>query len=198
MRGGRHKQAIPLLERVVATFPENSTDLTYAYALYNLGRSLRLAGRPCRRGRGRRSLPSPASARAPVRLSCRARCVEEHEDTLAVELAVLVRLEAEPLPVASSYSALTGRQESPSPTCATLRATTGDRRRSRLPSQRLHLGRRFAGSTRAAASQPESALAELGATRATQAASARDALQSHGARLRPPCRRGSCSKAALS
>jgi hypothetical protein len=30
----------------VAAFPEGSSDLTLAYALYNLGRSLRLAGRP--------------------------------------------------------------------------------------------------------------------------------------------------------
>jgi tetratricopeptide (TPR) repeat protein len=42
---GRYDQAIPLLERAVRAFPENSTGLTYAYALYNLGRSLRLAGR---------------------------------------------------------------------------------------------------------------------------------------------------------
>jgi tetratricopeptide (TPR) repeat protein len=45
MRAGRYGEAIPLLERAVAAFPENSTELTYAYALYNLGRSLRLAGR---------------------------------------------------------------------------------------------------------------------------------------------------------
>ena len=46
MRAGRYQQAIPLLRRAVASFPQGSTDLTYAYALYNLGRSLRLAGRP--------------------------------------------------------------------------------------------------------------------------------------------------------
>jgi len=46
MKAGRYSEAIPLLERAVAGFPENSTDLTYAYALYNLARSLRLAGRP--------------------------------------------------------------------------------------------------------------------------------------------------------
>jgi eukaryotic-like serine/threonine-protein kinase len=46
MNAGRYSEAIPPLERAVATFPENSTELTYAYALYNLGRSLRLAGRP--------------------------------------------------------------------------------------------------------------------------------------------------------
>jgi eukaryotic-like serine/threonine-protein kinase len=46
MNGGRYDQAIPVLKRAVAGFPKNSTDLTYAYALYNLGRSLRLAGKP--------------------------------------------------------------------------------------------------------------------------------------------------------
>jgi serine/threonine protein kinase len=46
MRAGRYTDAIPLLERAVAAFPNDSTELTYAYALYNLGRSLRLAGRP--------------------------------------------------------------------------------------------------------------------------------------------------------
>ena len=35
-----------MLERAVAAFPEGTTDLDYAYALFNLGRSLRLAGRP--------------------------------------------------------------------------------------------------------------------------------------------------------
>ena len=43
---GRYDEAIPVLQRAVAAFPEGSTDLTLAYALYNLGRSLRLAGRP--------------------------------------------------------------------------------------------------------------------------------------------------------
>jgi tetratricopeptide (TPR) repeat protein len=46
MNAGRYNEAIPPLERAVAAFPQDSTDLTYAYALYNLGRSLRLAGRP--------------------------------------------------------------------------------------------------------------------------------------------------------
>jgi hypothetical protein len=35
-----------LLRRAVAAYAKGSTDLGYAYALYNLGRSLRLAGRP--------------------------------------------------------------------------------------------------------------------------------------------------------
>jgi serine/threonine-protein kinase len=46
MNRGRYDEAIPMLQRAVAGFPEGSTDLTLAYALYNLGRSLRLAGRP--------------------------------------------------------------------------------------------------------------------------------------------------------
>ena len=45
MNAGRYDDAIPVLQRAVAAFPADSTDLTYAYALYNLGRSLRLAGR---------------------------------------------------------------------------------------------------------------------------------------------------------
>jgi serine/threonine-protein kinase len=46
MNAGRYDEAISLLRPAVARFPKGSTDLTYAYALYNLGRSLRLAGRP--------------------------------------------------------------------------------------------------------------------------------------------------------
>jgi tetratricopeptide (TPR) repeat protein len=45
MQAGAYDDAIPLLERAVAAFPEGSQELTYAYALYNLGRALRLAGR---------------------------------------------------------------------------------------------------------------------------------------------------------
>jgi eukaryotic-like serine/threonine-protein kinase len=45
MQEGRYDEAIPLLEQAVAAYPEGSQELTYAYALYNLGRSLRLAGR---------------------------------------------------------------------------------------------------------------------------------------------------------
>jgi tetratricopeptide (TPR) repeat protein len=46
MQAGRYDEAIPLLEEAVAAYPDGSSDLTYAYALYNLGRSLRLVGRP--------------------------------------------------------------------------------------------------------------------------------------------------------
>ena len=45
-QAGDHEAAVPVLERAVASFPEDSTDINYAYALYNLGRSLRLSGRP--------------------------------------------------------------------------------------------------------------------------------------------------------
>jgi hypothetical protein len=46
MNQGRYEDAIPLLRRAVNAYGSGSRDLTYAYALYNLGRSLRLAGRP--------------------------------------------------------------------------------------------------------------------------------------------------------
>jgi tetratricopeptide (TPR) repeat protein len=43
---GSYDQAIPLLRRAVASYSSRTTDVTYAYALYNLGRALRLSGRP--------------------------------------------------------------------------------------------------------------------------------------------------------
>jgi serine/threonine-protein kinase len=43
---GQYEQAIPVLQRAVDAFPSGSTDINYAYALYNLGNALRLAGRP--------------------------------------------------------------------------------------------------------------------------------------------------------
>ena len=43
---GRYEEAIPVLERAVAAFPEGTTDLNYAFALYNLGNAYYLAGRP--------------------------------------------------------------------------------------------------------------------------------------------------------
>ena len=43
---GRYDEAIPVLERAVDSYEPGSTDLTYAYALFNLGQALRLAGRP--------------------------------------------------------------------------------------------------------------------------------------------------------
>jgi tetratricopeptide (TPR) repeat protein len=46
MGSGSYDKAVPLLRRAVAAYSPNTTDLTYAYALYNLARSLRLSGRP--------------------------------------------------------------------------------------------------------------------------------------------------------
>jgi tetratricopeptide (TPR) repeat protein len=46
MKAGRYDEAIPILRRAVAAYPADSTDLQYGYALYNLGRSLRLGGHP--------------------------------------------------------------------------------------------------------------------------------------------------------
>jgi tetratricopeptide (TPR) repeat protein len=36
---------VPLLQEAVASWPEDSTDIEYAYALYNLGKSLNRGGR---------------------------------------------------------------------------------------------------------------------------------------------------------
>ena len=46
MSRGSYDAAIPILQKAVASYPTDSKDLNYAFALYNLGRSLRLAGRP--------------------------------------------------------------------------------------------------------------------------------------------------------
>jgi len=46
MGQGRYDDAIPPLQKAVAAYPDGSKDLTYAFALFNLGKSLRLAGRP--------------------------------------------------------------------------------------------------------------------------------------------------------
>ena len=46
MNQGRYDEAIPVLQRAVQSFPAGTSDLNYAYALFNLGKSLRLAGRP--------------------------------------------------------------------------------------------------------------------------------------------------------
>ena len=35
-----------MLQKAVASFPRGTTDINYAYALYNLGHALRLAGQP--------------------------------------------------------------------------------------------------------------------------------------------------------
>jgi eukaryotic-like serine/threonine-protein kinase len=46
MNAGNYDAAIPKLQEAVDSFPPDTTDLNYAYALFNLGKSLRLAGRP--------------------------------------------------------------------------------------------------------------------------------------------------------
>jgi tetratricopeptide (TPR) repeat protein len=46
MNQGRYDEAIPKLQEAVNSFPPGTDDLNYAYALFNLGKSLRLAGRP--------------------------------------------------------------------------------------------------------------------------------------------------------
>jgi serine/threonine protein kinase len=43
---GRYDEAIPVLQQAVASFPRGTTDINYAYALFNLGHALRMAGRP--------------------------------------------------------------------------------------------------------------------------------------------------------
>jgi eukaryotic-like serine/threonine-protein kinase len=43
---GRYGEAVPVLQRAVAAFSKGTSDLDYAYALYNLGHALRLAGQP--------------------------------------------------------------------------------------------------------------------------------------------------------
>ena len=43
---GRYAEAIPVLRRAVASFPQGTTDLNFAYALFNLGHALRMAGHP--------------------------------------------------------------------------------------------------------------------------------------------------------
>jgi tetratricopeptide (TPR) repeat protein len=45
MSSGSYEQAVPILRRAVGAYSPQSTDLIYAYALYNLARSLRLSGR---------------------------------------------------------------------------------------------------------------------------------------------------------
>jgi eukaryotic-like serine/threonine-protein kinase len=46
MQAGEYEAAVPVLEEAVASYPEGSEDLSYAYALFNLGSALRLSGRP--------------------------------------------------------------------------------------------------------------------------------------------------------
>jgi eukaryotic-like serine/threonine-protein kinase len=46
IQAGLYEEAVPVLEEAVRAFPQGTTDLDYAYALYNLGNALRLSGRP--------------------------------------------------------------------------------------------------------------------------------------------------------
>jgi serine/threonine protein kinase len=46
MNQGNYDEAIPVLQQAVKSFEPGTSDVNYAYALFNLGKSLRLAGRP--------------------------------------------------------------------------------------------------------------------------------------------------------
>ena len=46
LEAGSYEEAVPILEEAVRAFPVGTTDLNYAYALFNLGSALRLSGRP--------------------------------------------------------------------------------------------------------------------------------------------------------
>lgn len=46
IQAGLYEEAVPVLEEAVRAFPPGTTDVDYAYALYNLGNALRLSGRP--------------------------------------------------------------------------------------------------------------------------------------------------------
>lgn len=46
LRAGNAQQALPLLQRGVDSYPTDSTELEYAFALFNLAQALRQAGRP--------------------------------------------------------------------------------------------------------------------------------------------------------
>ena len=46
MNAGDYEGAVTKLQEAVDSFPPGTDDINYAYALFNLGKSLRLAGRP--------------------------------------------------------------------------------------------------------------------------------------------------------
>jgi eukaryotic-like serine/threonine-protein kinase len=45
-QGGDYAGAVPVLRRAVAAFPQGTTDINYAYALFNLAHALRMSGDP--------------------------------------------------------------------------------------------------------------------------------------------------------
>jgi tetratricopeptide repeat protein len=46
LQAGDPEGALPILQKAVAAFPEDSTDINYAYALFNYAQALRLTGDP--------------------------------------------------------------------------------------------------------------------------------------------------------
>jgi eukaryotic-like serine/threonine-protein kinase len=46
MQGGDYAGAVPILQEAVSLWPENSQDINYAYALFNLGQALNRSGEP--------------------------------------------------------------------------------------------------------------------------------------------------------
>jgi tetratricopeptide (TPR) repeat protein len=46
MQQGDYAGAVPILQEAVASWPEDSQDINYAYALFNLGKSLNRSGSP--------------------------------------------------------------------------------------------------------------------------------------------------------
>src|ERR687896_2418220 len=46
MQSGDYAGAVPILQEAVASWPENSQDINYAYALFNLGMALNRSGNP--------------------------------------------------------------------------------------------------------------------------------------------------------
>jgi tetratricopeptide (TPR) repeat protein len=46
MQSGDYAGAVPILQDAVASWPEDSRDINYAYALFNLGKSLNRSGNP--------------------------------------------------------------------------------------------------------------------------------------------------------
>jgi tetratricopeptide (TPR) repeat protein len=46
MQSGDFAGAVPILREAVASWPEDSQDINYAYALFNLGKSLNRSGNP--------------------------------------------------------------------------------------------------------------------------------------------------------